>query len=1601
MADTDWVQDPTNPNRMTFTGDDGVVHEAIRQTPAPQTAPTPPTSADNPIDSAKDSYMSAAMGGLPGTIASAYEKYVPFSTAHTLINQRFPGLSYGQVTDMAGQLTNQARSESQQELDAKASANQVWQPGDSTLYGAARVDRWLPKLLGNVASNAQYMLGAGSGGAVTNIAGTAVGAGSVDAIDQASKVGLGQQDHIDTNELAQNTAMGGLFGAGSEALGFVGLKVLKYLKDEYTKATIPEAPAAHPEGWGQYSADDEAKASQLFKTGTADDIRSYSDYLFQKYGRGLDTSGTDAYVAARDKGVPVDTTLKYPEGKSMETQSNRVDPVATKAAAQELLTKHPVDTDLGAVNHAVDHPDEVEQEVERQAAQTVQQAVSSNLNPTDAERTAQAQAQAVLDRGARRDAAIEHINKVTAPWQDAPEFIVHSDFRDMGAGTDVPHDAYGYYDPETQQVHVNVARLGHDVDADGMQIPGSINKDNLSALIYHEGLGHYGLDKTFGDGLTDLVTKLDQTNPKFSKAIDDWQSRNPDVYADRENARALAAEEVFARQSELGIRNPSTFSIAKAYVKNMGRRLGLDLKYSDGEINTILGIAHQGVVAGRTPRLNFYRSSLVPRSGTGDTGYRTSNDNEENHWGNPNDPVTPNPSGMKPFDQMNSRDLRALASKGHPTEDLPDWGNEEIKPGSDLKPFDELNGKELRALKDQGPRFSLKDKGIAASRDEAASKLTDVHMGQTGIVERPEWSYPDSIAYQFKHITTDGKTISGSYRVNGDGQVHSMDIGRSYADGVLSRSNSVGLPAIRQIGRDILAKHPDSQGISGYRLSGARPEPVFANSGKRFSTINPDKIKTEDDIDNLLKANSTPASDRAKTWEDTESEALARGINPSAYLKGKSLTESAAILEQGKQVLTQGYENLSKLWNDYEKNGFSADLYDRAMKQAFVMRAVHSKLEGDISGTARALNILKKETMSREFAKGLSKQLNDTGIPAFDDPEAFYKFMQNLGDHVRNGDPDAGSNFISKSTNAKFNNIAQRVWFNGMLSGLSTHVKIPLSSTLHMLVDTTARLGAVPEGALRSAISGDNAIDKTTLSEVGYRIRGLVEGLRNMDNWSAARQALNTGQTGDRVFGNTAAGAYTGSNPIKGFVSGFLESGTRLSAGEEELIRNVFRNSSLYGEAARQATKEGFSGKSLEIRMQQIMNDPSPAILNTITNDTKVLQFHDASGPMGSTIKYAIQRVPVLKVLAPMVSISDRVMSSMVRYGPAPISALDRYNRPGLNPFNASQEAQVARSRMVLGSAMFGFALMAAANGEITGEGPGDPQRRADWLVNHQPNSIRIGNQWHSYAGLGEPLAGPLSMAASTYERARVGEIDYTKDLRTATEHLLTGWGSSILGSGPLHNFSQIVEAQTPDETRSDHIINSLTAGVVSSFVPAVARRYAQSSDPRITDTRGNGFDETVGNRLKSEIPGKTQDLPQRNDVIGNPEYREPSILSTLTGSNTKTITDDPVAKEIDRLDGMTSKPIIGTAKKGQVIDPVTGVKRPMTQWEYQAYQGLSGQYIHNYISGLMHSGEWQKMSDEDKVYDLHGGKPGESDKGAIAEARQAAHEKLFNQQDQ
>ena len=595
-----------------------------------------------------------------------------------------------------------------------------------------------------------------------------------------------------------------------------------------------------------------------------------------------------------------------------------------------------------------------------------------------------------------------------------------------------------------------------------------------------------------------------------------------------------------------------------------------------------------------------------------------------------------------------------------------------------------------------------------------------------------------------------------------------------------------------------------------------------------------------------------------------------------------------------RKILVASGENLVKLAGA-AKNGSEMDLalFRRAMGQH---RAIQAQVSGMTAEAGRALQSFRVvAASSREQERMIKEALQTTG------GEAVSRDMAAMLSEL--DDPAQIGRFVKDANRATTKDQLYEVWINGLLSSPTTHMVNILSNV--MVVGLT-----VGERKIASSIGGN-----IPPGETSAQLKGVVDGAR--DGFRLAWNVLKTGEPTDPLQKVEAEKfrAVTSENlniagPAGRFADYMGEAirvpGRLLTAGDE-FFKAIGYRMELYSQAYRQTFNEGLRDQAAAKRVIEIIENPPENIKQAAVDASRYQTFTNQLGKTGKAVEQVRNNIPYARVVMPFVRTPVNIMSYTFERTPlAPLSSA----------FREEIAAGGARRDLALGKLISGSMLMAVSadltlSGSVTGAGPTDPKMRNIMrATGWQPYSIKIGDKYYAYGRL-DPVGALLGLAADVTEI--IGQTDEAEASQLATAAALSvaqNMASKTYMSSVTDFFDAFFGASTDPEAKN-YKLDRYLQRMVSSAVPSFVANIERNLSPEMSATYG------YIDRIKSRLPGYSDDLPPRRNIFGEPIVLEggigPDIMSPIYASTAK---DNPVADEMVRQQVSVGMP-------GRVIESV------------------------------------------------------------------------------
>lgn len=682
-------------------------------------------------------------------------------------------------------------------------------------------------------------------------------------------------------------------------------------------------------------------------------------------------------------------------------------------------------------------------------------------------------------------------------------------------------------------------------------------------------------------------------------------------------------------------------------------------------------------------------------------------------------------------------------------------------------------------------------------------------------------------------------------------------------------------------------------------------------SGDRAVNINLARLDTPDDVKEAIRETakifrSEIDESRRGVIRNRETARLADELGMTveqllARRKGEAFNAEQALA--ARRILASSGEQLIAL----AKKATTTDASERDLLAFRKALSLHVAIQQQVSGlTAEAGRALQAFRIEASGRVGIDRNIREL-IDVSGGADFSRKMAQKM---AQAGELTAAQ--LNKVTRGAFltrtGDAFLEVWINGLLSG-------PQTQSVNVLSNTLVALWQVPERFVAENIARLTGAEGVAPGEAKALAFGLVKGFR--EGLVLAGKTLRTGQPSDSVAKidlpqrraiSAEAFELSGSpGQAVDMLGEVIRIPGRLLLAGDELFKAVGYRMELNAQALRTASAEGLEGDDMAKRIAEIIDNPPENIRLAAIDAARYQTFTKELGAAGQSVQSVANRFPALRLIAPFIRTPTNIMKFVgERTVLAPLSTNIRAEIAA-----GGARRHLAMARMAMGSMVMASAADLAGQGLITGNGPSNPKMRQIWLNTHQPNSIKVGDEWVSYSRL-DPLGSFLGIAADATEI--IGQTEETDGAELAVAAVIA-ISRNVSSKTYLRGMSEFFEVMSDPDRRGRGFIKkfagtlipftTLTATIARAGIPGVSE-----GDPVLRDTRDiKAFDEVL-NQIKSRIPGYSTDLPPRRNVWGEPIVLGggigPDIMSPVYTNKVKI---SPTDTELLRLGMPVSMP--------------------------------------------------------------------------------------------
>ena len=692
-------------------------------------------------------------------------------------------------------------------------------------------------------------------------------------------------------------------------------------------------------------------------------------------------------------------------------------------------------------------------------------------------------------------------------------------------------------------------------------------------------------------------------------------------------------------------------------------------------------------------------------------------------------------------------------------------------------------------------------------------------------------------------------------------------------------------------------------------------------------------LNSEQDIARVLETARVAGGDFVEARRGTQSfddiEALAADLDMTADTLLKRRGGQAFNAEEitaARGLLVASAERVDDIARRIDEAVEPGDALNAEFHEAILRHvAIQEQVAGISAEAGRALGAMRMLANSDNITPEMLASVLGGGM----DVKGAARAIRQAG--TRN--PKARARAIKAAIKPTFTDMLIEYWYNSILSGPATHIVNVLSNAL-----TT--LNQLPEFAAAAAIGGARRAlnigpsERVLGTEVGQRAMGMVSGA--VEGARAFADTLATGNISDGVSKIEVAQQ----RAIPGVLGTVVRTPGRFLAAEDEFFKATARRMQINGLATRMAHQDGLRGEAAVARAAELSANPTKEMMEEANNYARYLTFQDPMGRIGRGVMQATSGAPVLKLVIPFVRTPVNLMKQTVER--SPFAFVLKSWREDVRAGGVRGDLALAKAAVGTG---YGLAIaLAAQQGNITGAAPTDrAEREALLATGWQPFSLKIGDNYYSYRRL-DPL-GTLVGVAATMGQPHL----FAGEREGAEKRFVVGFLALLSDKTFMSGISDLVAAvDDPSGRRAETYVNRLMGSVL---VPVAVSQTAKALDPT------SRVAESIPDVVRSRIPGMSQDLPARYDVLGREGRTSPGGLEAFSPVTRSPVRDDPVANMI--LDS------------GARITPpnrtIKGTRLPADV--YSQYQAEAGAQIRNNMAWYLENPQvWNSMSQEERA---------------------------------
>jgi hypothetical protein len=737
-----------------------------------------------------------------------------------------------------------------------------------------------------------------------------------------------------------------------------------------------------------------------------------------------------------------------------------------------------------------------------------------------------------------------------------------------------------------------------------------------------------------------------------------------------------------------------------------------------------------------------------------------------------------------------------------------------------------------------------------------------------------------------------------------------------------------------------------------------------------------EKIRNAKEILEGALENYTP---EIRSWAEGKRAARERGLTAKQIKGTKSIGELDKRLFQYDAVAEATDEKLVALHEKKNNGTFNLQDKHKYLETVFSYNELLANIFKDQAEIARAFNAMKALSYTKNKITALNDiltQFEGNPIAAFADEEVFNRFVKQVQLLMESGNSDGAHSLLRSVMKPYWWQKVLTFRHSMMLSGLGTHVKNAYDNASMIVREIEEQAVGMAGFPIRKGLqaAGYGVEDGVSPQEVAGRMYGILRAALDVDTYKNTRDAFLSGH-GNREISSKVemqdaklGGILKPLNKVQDFLH-----------ASDTFFRAFHENANMYTLGIREARKQGFTGLAAFEEGSNIAINADQSMLDEARKMADVALLVDTPSYLASKLEATKAIRPGMSggeqagaffanFIFPFFRVTDRLIFQKIRRM-GPLALLDRVTREDLAA--GGPRMDIALGRMALSSALIWYYWDQASEDKITPAGPSDPDKMAALMAGgYMPNAIKTEDKYIDATALNlsilptniqNSLAANVATIRSAYNKGLQDTDSTAKAIAFAGQALMTELASTSFAE----NLSMYIEPfQESAEWEKESATASMLAGMAGQFLPAAMRQYNQIEvDPVKRDTAGDRtISSKIEGRLKSAIPGLSDDLPVKYDLYGDPIKQGRSWTAI---NNYRDIKKDPVSQELQRLERTTDDAIVTGAPSSFQHE---GEKIKLNAAGKQEWQRVQGGLIKDGMRNVLQSNEWKQASDAEKI---------------------------------